>query len=1145
MTMCSRRPLRVGLLLACIALPACHGRDHAPLFRLLSARRTGIDFANEITPTEAHNFHNDIYIYNGAGVGIGDVNGDGLPDIFLVGNMVSSRLYLNRGNMRFEDVTAAAGVATHSWATGVAMVDIDGDGDLDMYVSVGGPPFSTPEQRRNLLFINQGVDRNGVPHFVEQAQKFGLAYTGFTTQAVFLDYDGDGDLDAFLLGNSPDEFSRGETGMAFGPHAADPAGFDKLFRNNGNGTFTDVSDQAGILRRLGYGLGVAVADFNGDGWPDIYVSNDSHPQDVLYINNGNGTFTDRAAAWLGHTVYAGMGIDVADFDNNGWPDILQVDMQPEELAERKRVSGSMSYRDLQNMTRPGFNPQYNQNALQLNQGVAADGRVLFSEIGRQAGIGYTSWSWSPLLADLDNDGWKDIFITAGYPKAVIDYDYQTQSFQARQIRDPQKAEQRVRELVAQAPQYRLPKRAFRNNGDLSFSDVSRQWGIDQLGISYGAAYADLENTGRLDLVVNNLNGRASIYENVGGAGAGHHYLEVRLDGEYPNRRGLGARLILTAGGRKQYLYQMPYRGYASSVDDRPHFGLGPAQRVDTLEVIWPDRRRQVLTGLRADQIITVHQREARPAAPADTAPARKAPRWFQPMPADKGLVHLDRAYGYLEDYTVQPLLPYQLSEQGPPVAVADVDGNGLDDVFIGGAAGFPGTLFLQQADGRFVPATDNEPWVADKAYEDWGALFFDANGDGRPDLYVASGGYQVAPGSGLLQDRLYINQGHGRFVRDSAALPAMEGAKAAVVACDFNGDGKPDLFVGGRLTPRDYPRPTRSYVLRNDGGHFTDVTRALAPELVQPGGMITDALCLDFNGDGRMDLVTAGDWMPIQFYANDGTHLRNVTATVGLPPMRGWWFRLAAGDVDHDGRPDLVAGNLGLNYSYTTSKESPFGLYAGNFSGHRSLDLIFTQQLQGTDYPYYGLAVLGNPIPSLMAHFNTFESFARASAPQIFGDQLRQALHYQVDTFASVWLHNEGNGRFTSHPLPALAQIAPIRGIVAQDVDGDGNLDLIVAGNLYDVEPNTPRADAGKGLWLKGDGRGGFTAVSPAQSGFLAPLDVRNLVLINTPGGKGLLVANNRDSLQAFTLAPPRPRSAAGPGAHAGRSAPRPQSGRR
>jgi hypothetical protein len=1101
------------LLIALISLGGCTiGKKDRPLFKLLSPDQTGVTFANTITTSDSLNVQTDPYVYNGAGVAIGDIDNDGLPDIFFSGNMVSSRLYRNKGHMKFEDITERAGVHTSRWATGASMVDINNDGYLDIYVSVSGPEWSKPEDRANLLFIN---NRDGT--FTEAAAQYGIAATGFTTHAVFLDYNGDGCLDLFLLNNSPRDFSRGQVGQPTGKHAETPDSYNELYRNNCNGTFTNVSREAGILRDAGYGLGVAVADLNGDGWPDIYVSNDVAPNDVLYVNNGDGTFTNKRSQWLKHTSFAGMGVDIADFNNDGWPDILQVDMLPRALSARKRMSGFTTYSGLMESRNMGFRDDYTANALQLSNGVTKDGDVIFSDVARLAGVASTDWSWSPLFADFDNDGYKDIFITNGYPKAVNDFDYLNAMFSVRRGGDANASRRARLEILNKLYPYDVSNYVFRNAGDLTFTDKTKAWGVDRPSFSYGAAYADLDNDGRLDLVVNNIDAPAFIYENVQPRDDAHHYLGIKLEGDSPNRRGIGSKLILTAGGQKQYLYHSPYRGYMSTMDDREHFGLGSVKRVDSLEVIWPDGRYQLLTGLNVDRLLVVKQADATEKSRAEPPPPTRD-HLFQPMDARRGLMYKHQA-STLVDYDVQPLLPYMISRQGPPIAVGDVNGDGLDDVFIGGGAGVPGRLFIQRKDGSFVESTKGQPWEADKAYEDWGALFFDANGDGLPDLYVASGGYQLVPGSALLQDRLYINKGGGRFVRDTRALPTMLTSTATVRAGDFTGHGRLDLFVGGRLSPRNYPYPTRSYLLRNDGDHFTDVTEEVCPELAHPGGMITDAVWIDFDGDGRLDLVTVGEWMPIQFYRNDGKRLRNVTQSTGLPPLRGWWYSLAVGDFDKDGRPDLIAGNLGLNYTYTTSKENRFGVYAEDFTGNRTTDIVLTQEIDGTEYPFAGMVPLGQVIYTLAVRFPTYGSFAEASVPQLFSpSQLQQALHYQTDTFASVYLHNDGGGAFSSSPLPNLAQIAPIKGIIATDVDGDGHLDLIVAGNLYDAEPNTPRADAGNGLWLRGDGKGHFTPVPPSQSGFLAPLNVSGLTLINTARGKAVIVANAGDSLQVFTI---------------------------
>ena len=1099
-----------ALFIPLLCLAGCTRKSEQPVFKLLSPDETGVTFANTITTNDSLNVQTDVYIYNGAGVAVGDIDNDGLPDIFFSGNMVSSRLYRNKGHMKFEDITERAGIHTSRWATGATMVDINNDGYLDIYVSVSGPEWSKPEDRANLLFIN---NRDGT--FTEAAAQYGIADTGFTTHAVFLDYDGDGCLDLFLLNNSPKDFSRGVGSHPTGMRGQTPGSYNELYRNDCHGHFTNVSKEAGILRDAGYGLGVAVADVNGDGWPDIYVSNDGVPNDVLYINNGDGTFTNKAASWLKHTSQAGMGVDIADFNNDGLPDILQVDMMPRDLARRKRTSGFMSYSNLLDSRGRGFRDDYAQNSLQLNNGVTKDGDVVFSEIARLAGVSHTDWSWSALFADFDNDGYKDIFIGNGYPKAVNDLDYTSTTFAALRQGSASGSRRAALEMLKRLPGYAESNYVFRNARDLTFTDKSKEWGMDRPSFSYGAAYADLDNDGRLDLVVNNIDGPAFIYQNVQPKDDAHHYLSVQLQGDASNRRGIGSTLILTAGGQKQYLYQSPYRGYMSTMDDRPHFGLGGANRVDSLEVIWPDGRHQLLTGLQVDRLLVVKQSDATQTRADSPPPTRE--HLFQPVDPP-GLRYKHQAVTQV-DYTVQPLLPYMISRHGPPIAIADVNGDGLDAVFMGGAAGVPGRLFIQRKDGSFVESTEGQPWQADKQYEDWGAVFFDANGDGLPDLYVASGGYALAPTSPLLQDRLYINKGGGKFVRDTRALPAMLTSKSIVRVGDFNGDGRPDLFVGGRLTPRGWPNPTRSYLLRNDGDHFTDVTEEVAPELAHPGGMITDAAWIDFDGDGRLDLVTVGEWMPIQFYRNDGKRFHNVTQSTRLPLLRGWWYSLAVGDFDHDGRPDLVVGNLGLNYTYTTSKESRFGIYAGDFTGNRTTEIVLTQEMKGTEYPLSGMVPLGREIYPLGSQFPTYGSFADASVRQLFSPgQLQQAVHYQTDTFASVFLHNDGGGRFSASALPNAAQIAPLKGIIAHDVDGDGNLDLIVAGNLYDAEPNTPRADAGNGLWLRGDGHGHFTPMPPNKSGFLAPLNVAGLTLIKTPAGPAILVANTGDSLQAFAI---------------------------
>src|SRR4051812_15208048 len=597
-----RSPIPCALLLAVWSV-GCARHDERPLYKLLPPEQTGVTFANTVTTNDSLNVQDEVYVYNGAGVGVGDIDNDGLPDIFFAGNMVSSRLYLNKGEMRFEDITQPAGVTTSKWATGVSMVDINNDGYLDIYVSVSGPTWSKGEDRANLLFVN-----NGNRTFTEAAAQYGIADTGFTTHAVFLDYNKDGCPDLFLLNNSPKDFSRGVTAHPTGARDATPGSYNELYKNDCHGRFANVSQQAGILRDPGYGLGVVVADLNRDGWPDIYVSNDVMPNDVIYVNNHDGTFTNQAAKWLKHSSFAGMGVDVADFNNDGRPDIIQADMMPSDLSRRKRTSSFLTEGNLLESRSRGFRDDYSENSLQLNNGATKDGGPVFSEIARMAGVSQTDWSWSALFADFDNDGYKDIFIGNGYPKAVNDLDYMNALSGSLGRGDKTGA----RRLLASVPGYQFSNFVFENNGDLTFTNKTKPWGMDQPGYSYGAAYADLNNDGKLDLVVNNLDGPAFIYENVAPDEGAHHYLEVRLVGESPRQltAGIGAELIVSAGGSKQYVYYSPYRGFMSTMDDRAHFGLGHAARVDSLEVEWPDGRYQLLTNLSADRLVNIKQSDA-------------------------------------------------------------------------------------------------------------------------------------------------------------------------------------------------------------------------------------------------------------------------------------------------------------------------------------------------------------------------------------------------------------------------------------------------------------------------------------------------------------------------------------------------------
>lgn len=1090
-----------------------------PLFRELPSNQTNISFSNTVTANDSLNVQTDSFLYNGAGVAAGDINKDGLPDLFFSGNLVQSRLYLNLGGMKFQDITDESGIDTDRRVTGVSMVDINADGHLDIYLSVSGAPWSSPEERRNLLYLN-----NGDNTFDESASDFSIDDPGYTTHAVFFDYDKDGFLDLYLLGNSPGEFGRGDTGGRFsGAKEPNPFGVDKLYKNNGDGTFSDVSEEAGILNRLGYGLGVVATDMNGDGWPDIYVSNDITPNDVLYINNGDGTFTDKAADYLKHTSFAGMGMDIADFSNNGWPDIIQTDMMPEVLAERKRMSGSTTYSTYQQLRQQGYFPHYNMNTLQLNQGVTKDGDIIFSEIGRMAGVAYTDWSWAALFADFDNDGHKDLFISNGYPKAVNDFDYLSDMFRARRSGDKAEVKKQELKILENLHSYRVSNYVFQNNADLTFTDKTKQWGLHQPNFSYGTAYADLNNNGRLDLVISNINDTAQIFENTENSEQPSNFLQISLESDTPNRRGLGAKLTLTQYRKKQYIYHTPYRGFMSTVDDRIHFGLGSdAGMIDSLEITWPDGSYQLITDLEPNQHLTLYHRDANKSDWLAHSAGDRQETIFTSVPLwdDSELRHQETEY---TDFSIQAMLPYQISKQHIPVAVGDINRNGLDDIFIGGVADVPGKLFVQQEDGRFIESNQEQPWDDHSRFEDWGAHFFDANGNGLQDLYVSSGSFRLSGISELLQDRLYINQGNGQFIYEPDALPDIRTSTSTIKAGDFTGDGLPDLFIGGRVAPRSYPNPVRSYLLENDGGRFTDITDSAAPDLLAPGGLVTDAVWVDFDGDENLDLVTVGEWMPIQFYQNEGEKLNNVTESMNLPPMRGWWWSVEKGDLNNDGHPDLVAGNQGLNFTFQTSEENKFGVYASDFSDGWDTDLVFVQEIDGIEYPYFGLAKIGNTINRMNNNqYNSFEAFSNEPLQNIFtSEDLINALQYKTDTFASVKLVNNGNGTFSMEELPKEAQIAPIKSMIVHDFNRDELSDLLIAGNMFQTDPNIPRADAGKGLLLNGDGKGSLNPVSITQSGFFAPKDVKYIGLIETADGKAVLVANHNDVFQLFRLTSP------------------------
>ncbi len=1075
-------------------------KPEPPLLQFIPAEHSNIDFSNQLFEDEQLNIITFEYFYNGAGVGVGDVNNDGLQDLFFSANMVNSRLYLNKGNFQFEDLTESAGINTQKrWCTGVAMVDINNDGWLDIYVSAAGP--YGPERRKNLFYINQ---QDGT--FKEQAAQMGLDDDGHTTQAAFFDYDLDGDLDVYLLTNITEEI---------GPNVIRPKQLngespntDRLFRNDG-GQFFDVSREAGILKE-GYGLGVTVADINQDGWPDIYVSNDYLSNDLLYLNQQDGTFKDIAEEVFMHTSYSAMGNDIGDFNNDTYPDIVALDMLPPDNKRRKLMFSSINYNRYRSEILTGYYPQFMRNTLQLNNGMGPDLMRAFSEIGNLAGIAGTDWSWSALFADMDNDGWKDLLITNGYPRDITNMDFA--SYKADLLTKGRYNEATRRELINSINTIEgayLPNYVYRNNGDLTFSDQSESWGFTRPSYSHGAAIADLDNDGDLDYVVNNSFDKAFVYENKIDPERSN-YLRIKLIGSSGNKTGLGTKVYCYAGGKVQYQEFTLYRGFQSSVEPYLHFGTGTVKRIDSLKVIWPDQSEQVLIDVAANQLVTIDYQNA---TKRELSQSEEFYTLFNEVSNDLN-INFKHAESHYNDFRIQPLLPHKFSQEGPCLTKGDINGDGLEDFFVGGAFKQSGQFFIQQNNGRFITKVLTD---STKYEEDTDALLFDADMDGDLDLYLVSGGSEFEPGSPYYQDRLYKNDGRGNFQWDRNSLPVMKTSGASVAAADFDGDGDQDLFVGGSCAPNTYPRPGKSYLLENQNGQFIEVTKDYAADL-KSIGMVSDAIWLDYNQDNRPDLALCGQWMNIKLFQNENGRLRQVTDEVGLSQAVGWWNTLTAADLDNDGDTDLVAGNLGLNTPLKTAKAEPLQLYLNDFDGDGRLDPIMTHYLEHREVPWHFRDDILSWILPLRKRFPNYTSYAEASWAELFPAQaMENTQKFAVNTFASSWIENKGQKGFVVHALPMVAQMAPVNTIMIEDFNQDGFRDLLLAGNDYATETHTGRYDASMGQLLMGDGRGDFRAAPIRESGLYLKGDTRAVVMVDRGEQRPIVIAaRNDDTLVIF-----------------------------
>ncbi len=1113
------------------AAPAWAGRDSIEagetLFTKLPPAYTGLDFANDLTFSEDFNVFTYRNYYNGGGVGLGDVSGDGLPDLYLTANQLPNRLYLNRGGFRFEDVTEVAGVAgRREWSTGVSFADVNGDGRLDLYVSNAGN--AAGDDKQNELFINQGTGPDGIPTFSEEAEAYGLADEGYSTHAAFFDYDRDGDLDLYLLNNSFRSVSS--FGLKNIRHVRDDKGGDKLFRND-EGQFVDVSEEAGIFgSEIAFGLGVTVGDVDRDGWPDLYVSNDFFERDYLYMNQQDGTFREVLPEAMPHISLSSMGADMADIDGDAYPEIYVTDMLPEEDARQKTTSVFESWNVYQAKLRNDYHHQIMRNALHRNnRDPAGPGQApTFSEVAPLAGVEATDWSWGALFADLDLDGRNDLFVANGIYKDLTNQDFI--DFFANDIRSMARGkaideDRKYARLLEKIPSTPIPNYAFRNTGGLSFENATESWGLGTPGFSNGAAYGDLDQDGDLDLVVNNVNMGAFVYRNEADEKlSGNHWLRVRLEGAGKNRLGVGAQVTATApDGKTFYREQIPQRGFQSSVDPVLLFGLGAVDTLAALRVDWPDGTAQILENVAANQTLTLRQRDARPASDpgngrADTARAPAPEPLFADVTEEIDLGGYAHAENDFVDFDRERLLPKMLSTEGPPAAVGDVNGDGLDDVFLGGAKEQPGRLLVQQRGGGFA-STNEALFEKDKISEDLGAAFFDADGDGDLDLYVASGGNEFSGRAPALKDRLYLNAGGGDFEKASGRLPSRYASSSAGRPADFDGDGDTDLFVGARLVPWRYGVVPESALLENDGtGRFRDVTEEKAPAL-KTLGLVTDAVWADATGDGRADLVVVGEWMPITILENTGGVLTPLD-TPGLEKSHGWWNTIAAEDFDGDGDVDFVAGNLGLNTRLTAKPDAPATLHVGDFDRNGSVDQILALHRDGASRPFLLKDELGRELTFVQKKFTQHADYAGASVEDVLSEeQLAHAEVRRAYTFATSLIENKGGGSFEIRPLPTEAQLAPTYAALPGDFDGDGHTDLLLGGNFHAVKPQIGRMDASYGLFLRGNGAGGFAPVPARESGFRLQGEVRALRLVeDAERGRLVLVVKNDAAPQVFAI---------------------------
>ncbi|MEM8764959.1 MAG: FG-GAP-like repeat-containing protein [Bacteroidota bacterium] len=1067
------------------------------IFEKLSKDATGITFTNQLVENDTLNYFTYPYIYMGGGVSAGDVNNDGLTDLFFTGNMVDNTLYLNQGDLKFQDITSDAGLkGDKRWYTGTTMADVNGDGLLDIYCLVAGQSGN----KENQLFINQGDNT-----FKEQAELFGLNDAGNSVDATFFDFDQDGDLDVYVANYPITPFEYNCYHYKMRMDRVTDLETDNLYRNDGN-RFTKITESAGV-KLYSLSLSVTAADINQDGWTDLYVSNDFGTPDCLYINQKDGTFSNEIKTATAHTSFYGMGVDIADYNNDGMLDIVQMDMDAASNRRSKANMASMNPELFANIERVGFQYQYMQNTLQINTGFQQNGIPKFKDISRLAGISSTDWSWAPLLADFDNDGFKDLFVSNGTRREINNKDY----FEG--LRGEKKNKDSLLVKSLRIPSEPIDNFIFKNNGDLTFSKNNTAWGLEDKGFSNGAVYVDLDNDGDLELVTNNIDSPVSVFNNRSSEINNHFTLALKGDGDNPF--GMGAKVHLYHNEKHQIQEVTLSRGFQSSVAPKLHFGLGQDELIDSLIVIWPNKKRQKIEALTVNTNLVLDIAEAVQNQKQQVA----LQHVFESSPDTLALYkHKENTF---DDFKNEILLPHKTSRFGPGLSVGDLNGDGLDDFYIGAASKYPGGLFYQKQDGSFEQQKF-KILLQDRMHEDMGSLIFDADNDGDNDLYLVSGGNEFGPNAPMLQDRLYINQGNGDFIKSSNGLPRMFNSGGRVYACDYDKDGDQDLFVGGRLIPGNYPYPANSYLLENvstpGNPKFVNPTQKRGSEF-EKLGLVTSAQWLDYDQDGWQDLAVTGEWMNLRVFKNEsGKGFREVTGSLGLENTMGWWFSLKAEDIDNDGDMDLIAGNLGDNYKYKAAEDATFDVFLNDFDGNRTNDIVLSYYNEGEQYPVRGRECSSQQMPSIKKKFKNYDAFSKATLVDVYEEEkLENSIHYTVSSFKSAIFLNE-NGKFKRQDLPLKAQIAPVNQILVSDFDKDGTKDIVFAGNLYASEVETPRADAGHGTFLKGVKDGDFEVLGPQETGLFIDGDVKDLAFITVKGQRYILVAKNNDFLRFVGL---------------------------